>query len=197
MNGPEVVLVDKDSATAGRHWENEPHHILSVNANHSDIVKFGDNDEDYVRVRSQLRGILSESEGTIRNRFPRALVRSMRNVAWHAGSDLADSTISVNDALSPALSEDAQGQSLSLNLVVDHFDNKSVSRDKTYPPGPRLSSTPRHRTCFPRSLWLWSIHLSINARITIAISIIIAICIITAITLGIVIPAASPKPRYI
>ncbi|MCJ1318427.1 hypothetical protein MMC15_003755 [Xylographa vitiligo] len=108
MNGPEVVLVDKDSATAGRHWENEPHHILSVNANHSDIVKFGDNDEDYVRVRSQLRGILSESEGTIRNRFPRALVRSMRNVAWHAGSDLADSTISVNDALSPALSEDAQ-----------------------------------------------------------------------------------------
>ncbi|MCJ1282611.1 hypothetical protein MMC26_001936 [Xylographa opegraphella] len=190
MNGPEVVLVDKDSATAGRHWENEPHHILSVNTNHSDIVKFGDNDEDYVRVRSQLRRILSESEGIIRNRFRRNMVNPLQNLNWHSTSDLADSTIYVNDAASSHI----QGQTSSLESVVDRFDNKAVSRDQDYILEPE--SAPR-RTWFPRSLWHWSTQSSTNTRVSLAISIVIVICIVTAMTLTISIPAASPKPRYI
>ncbi|MCJ1385547.1 hypothetical protein MMC17_008670 [Xylographa soralifera] len=185
MNGPAVVLVDKDSATAGRYWENEPHHILSVNTNHSDIVKFGDNDEDYVRVRSQLRRILSESEGIIRGRFQRVMVSPLINFTWHSDSEIAESTTYISDAVSPT-SSDTQGQTSFLNYVVDHLDNKSMNRDKTYSPGPKFASTLHHRICFPWNLWLWSNHLSTNARI------IIVICVITAIVLGIL---AIPNHR--
>ena len=194
MNGPEVVLVDKDSATAGRHWENEPHHILSVNTNHSDIVKFGDNDEDYVRVRSQLRRIVNESEGIIRNRFPRVTANSLRNLTWRSGSDTADSTIYVDDAGSPTLTG-TQGQTSSLNLVVDRSDNKSASRHKIYGPRSHFANALHYRICFLRRLWIWLTDLSTGARVTLSICIIVAMCIITALTIGIVIPTASPKPR--
>ncbi|MCJ1394781.1 hypothetical protein MMC18_007661 [Xylographa bjoerkii] len=189
MNGTEVVLVDKDSATAGRHWENEPHHILSVNTNHSDIVRFGDNDEDYIRVRSQLRRILNESEGIIRNRFPRVMVSRSRNLTWRSDGEIADSTTYVNETVCPT-SSDTQGQTSPLSYEVDHFDNKSVSRDKTYPPVPDSTSTLPRRICFPRHLWLWLTRLSTNARIT------IAICLITAMSFGFVIPVGYATSRH-
>jgi hypothetical protein len=58
MSGPLRMLVDIYSATQGRPWENGEGFIEAINRNHSDLVKFGRNDEDYERVLAYLRRIV-------------------------------------------------------------------------------------------------------------------------------------------
>lgn len=52
------MLVDIHSATQGRPWENGEKFIEAINRNHSDLVKFTRNDEDYERVLAHLRRIV-------------------------------------------------------------------------------------------------------------------------------------------
>lgn len=58
MSGPLRMLVDIHSATQGRPWENGENFIDAINRNHSDLVKFSRNDEDYERVLAHLRRIV-------------------------------------------------------------------------------------------------------------------------------------------
>lgn len=55
MTGPRKILVDSTSATHGRPWETEAHHIHALNREHSDLVKFSIHDSDYDRVLAILK----------------------------------------------------------------------------------------------------------------------------------------------
>lgn len=59
MKGPLSILVDSSSAKHGRPWENEAHHCLALKRNHSELVKFSSNDEDYGRVLTELKRMAS------------------------------------------------------------------------------------------------------------------------------------------
>lgn len=57
MTGPRSVLVNSSSATHGRYWETEAHHVQALNKTHSDLVKFTSHDADYERVLSVLKSM--------------------------------------------------------------------------------------------------------------------------------------------
>lgn len=57
MNGPNVVLVTKSSATHCRPWEDGPEHMCAINRTHSNMVKFGQEDPDYERTLQRLGGL--------------------------------------------------------------------------------------------------------------------------------------------
>ncbi|RDW76075.1 hypothetical protein BP5796_06896 [Coleophoma crateriformis] len=68
MTGRETILVGSSSATHGRSWESQAHHIQAINRNHSDLVKFRNNDEVYSTVLAKLKSFTTKASGT---RFPR------------------------------------------------------------------------------------------------------------------------------
>ncbi|KAH0556219.1 hypothetical protein GP486_005853, partial [Trichoglossum hirsutum] len=70
MTGPRAVLVDSSSATHGRPWESEAHHIQAINRNHSDIVKFSLQDKYYYVVLQHLRQLAADAIDLTQNRFP-------------------------------------------------------------------------------------------------------------------------------
>lgn len=72
MTGRRTVLVDSSSATHGRSWEIEAHHIQALNRTHSEMVKFSSNDGDYDRVLAVLRRMASAAVLAI----PRAVTGS-------------------------------------------------------------------------------------------------------------------------
>ena len=45
-NGPKVLLVNPASATHGRSWETGDDYVVSLDGDHSSMVKFSDNDRD-------------------------------------------------------------------------------------------------------------------------------------------------------
>ncbi|OBT66968.1 hypothetical protein VE03_04238 [Pseudogymnoascus sp. 23342-1-I1] len=55
MEGPYAILVGQASATHGRPWENEAHHIQAINRAHSQLVKFRANDEVYRRILGTIK----------------------------------------------------------------------------------------------------------------------------------------------
>ena len=55
MSGPLTVLVDMYSATQGSLRERGEGYVEAINRNHSELVKFRRNDEDYERVLSLLK----------------------------------------------------------------------------------------------------------------------------------------------
>jgi hypothetical protein len=59
MKGPLSILVDSSSARHGRPRENEAHDCLALKRNHSELVKFSRNDEDYERVLAVLTRMAS------------------------------------------------------------------------------------------------------------------------------------------
>jgi hypothetical protein len=61
MKGPDAILVGTASATHGRHWENQAHHVQAINRDHSQLVKFKANDEVYDRVLSTLKDFVEEA----------------------------------------------------------------------------------------------------------------------------------------
>lgn len=61
MKGPDAILVGSASATHGRHWENQAHHVQAINRNHSQLVKFKANDEVYDRILGTLEDFVKEA----------------------------------------------------------------------------------------------------------------------------------------
>ncbi|ETS83080.1 hypothetical protein PFICI_04956 [Pestalotiopsis fici W106-1] len=60
MNGEHVVFVGSASATHCRPWENEAHHVLGLDRDHSALVKFRSRDQDYTKVRNILQEIVND-----------------------------------------------------------------------------------------------------------------------------------------
>lgn len=69
QTGPNVLMVSRDSATGATPEENQDD-IFSIDANHSDIVKFKNNAcPDYLNVRSRIIGLVQNAPGVISKRF--------------------------------------------------------------------------------------------------------------------------------
>jgi hypothetical protein len=77
MTGPPTILVDVSSATHGRPWEIEPHHIQPINRTHSTLVKFSCHDDDYERVLGTLRRLTSAAVKAIPRRATRLVPEVM------------------------------------------------------------------------------------------------------------------------
>lgn len=63
------MLVEHTSATHSSHVE-KPHNQISINADHSDIVKFTrEDDPDYVTVASRIKTLVRDGPDVVRARF--------------------------------------------------------------------------------------------------------------------------------
>ena len=69
MNGEKKVLVDRDSATHGRSYEEQIHKTHPINCNHSDMVKFSSNDNNYDRTLKVLEDIVDVSKNFVISRY--------------------------------------------------------------------------------------------------------------------------------
>ncbi|KND89201.1 Protein SERAC1 [Tolypocladium ophioglossoides CBS 100239] len=69
MKGPLAVLVTKSSATHCRPWEDGTEHMCAIDRTHSDMVKFGQHDNEYDKARGRLIG-LARRAVTRRRRGP-------------------------------------------------------------------------------------------------------------------------------
>ncbi|KAK1762028.1 hypothetical protein QBC33DRAFT_582006 [Phialemonium atrogriseum] len=58
MTGPIAALVTKSSATHCRPWESGPQHICAINRTHSEMVKFGPQDEEYDKAVQRIEGLI-------------------------------------------------------------------------------------------------------------------------------------------
>lgn len=78
--GPARIFVGVSSATHGRSWENEPHHIQAIDRDHSGLVKFSYYDEVYPGVRDRFREFSKDSVSVINSRFinKSGIVKSLR-----------------------------------------------------------------------------------------------------------------------
>jgi hypothetical protein len=65
MTGEPTILVDSASATHGRPWELEDHHVQAINRSHSDLVKFTKQDEVYEVVLDHLRRFSAIAEDVV------------------------------------------------------------------------------------------------------------------------------------
>jgi hypothetical protein len=64
-NGPKVLLVDPASATHGRPWETGDDYILSLDGDHSTMIKFSENDRDgYEQVCDVVQDFI-QNAGTV------------------------------------------------------------------------------------------------------------------------------------
>lgn len=61
MAGPTAVLVTKSSATHCRPWETGLEHICAIDRTHSEMVKFGPQDEEYEKVVEIIKGIVQRA----------------------------------------------------------------------------------------------------------------------------------------
>jgi hypothetical protein len=68
MKGRPAVLVHSSSATHGRPWECEAHHIQPVGKIHSDLVKYSVHDGVYARVLHVLQRYTKSAVTVIRDR---------------------------------------------------------------------------------------------------------------------------------
>ena len=61
--GPLAILVDRNSATHGRPFEEDNRHILPIARTHSNLIRFGTNDNIYLNhVKPTLKGLLEMSQ---------------------------------------------------------------------------------------------------------------------------------------
>ncbi|KAK4080934.1 hypothetical protein Trihar35433_2039 [Trichoderma harzianum] len=70
MTGPAAVLVSKSSATHCREWENGPQFICAINRTHSEMVKFGPEDDEYEKVVELIQGLVREARQTQERKYP-------------------------------------------------------------------------------------------------------------------------------
>ena len=69
-NGHCTLLVSPVSATCGRPWETSDEYVISLNGDHSTMVKFSENDRsDYPKVRDVLKSYINSAVPTIRSRM--------------------------------------------------------------------------------------------------------------------------------
>jgi hypothetical protein len=69
MAGNLAVLVGISSATHGRPWENQAHHIQAISRNHSDLVKFSSRDEIYYKILDQVKDFTEDAAKVVEARF--------------------------------------------------------------------------------------------------------------------------------
>lgn len=100
MTGPRSILVNSSSATNGRNWETEEHHVYGLNRTHWDLVKFSNHDADYDRVLVILKTMATAAISTIRSNHP-----GTRSEADNQNYELARnfSSVSINSDLSSAM----------------------------------------------------------------------------------------------
>lgn len=68
--GPLTLLVSPASATYGRGWEIGDDYTISLNGNHSDMVKFSEYDRDgYEKVCDVLKGFVRRANPVIKTRM--------------------------------------------------------------------------------------------------------------------------------
>jgi hypothetical protein len=67
--GPTALLVDSKSASCGRSWENGSEYKISLESDHSDLVKFEEYDNNYDHVLRVLHGFADEANKVIKKRF--------------------------------------------------------------------------------------------------------------------------------
>ncbi len=60
MEGPTACLVNQESATHGRAWENRNRFVIALNRSHSELVKFRKHEEDYEIVLDRINELLQE-----------------------------------------------------------------------------------------------------------------------------------------
>lgn len=66
MNGPKAMLVPAASATCGRDWEKGNEFEIAINADHSSMVKFSENDRDeYGKVSDVLHDFVQTAATVI------------------------------------------------------------------------------------------------------------------------------------
>ncbi|KIM99075.1 hypothetical protein OIDMADRAFT_19974 [Oidiodendron maius Zn] len=67
--GPKELLVTPASANLGRRWETSEDYIVSIDADHSDMVKFPQPDQDgYIKARYELRKFAEQAIVVIERR---------------------------------------------------------------------------------------------------------------------------------
>lgn len=69
MKGKPTVLVDSASAAHSRPWELEDRYVQAINRNHSDLVKFTKQDEDYEVVLHHLKRLSSLAVDVVQEHF--------------------------------------------------------------------------------------------------------------------------------
>jgi hypothetical protein len=87
MDGPPVVLVNESSATHGRPGEDLAHHVQGINRTHSDLIKFGRQDQEYYVVLGFLLDFADSAEEVVRRRFRDGLKRRFQEANGRAALD--------------------------------------------------------------------------------------------------------------
>jgi hypothetical protein len=77
-SGPKVMLVDAASATCGRSWETGDNYVVSLDGDHSSMIKFSENDRDgYEKVRDVVQAFVKQANTVIRARIQGSSKKSM------------------------------------------------------------------------------------------------------------------------
>ncbi|KAL6835807.1 ankyrin repeat-containing domain protein [Trichoderma sp. SZMC 28015] len=103
ISGPAAVLVSKSSATHCREWENGPQFICAINRTHSEMVKFGPEDDEYEKVVEFIQDLVREARKTqerkhpLRQISPEQIRKCLQSLAFE---HMQTRSSSVNDATS-------------------------------------------------------------------------------------------------
>ncbi|KAL7916598.1 hypothetical protein GGI35DRAFT_46526 [Trichoderma velutinum] len=103
IEGPAAVLVSKSSATHCREWENGPQFICAINRSHSEMVKFGPEDDEYEKVVELVQSLVREALQTQERRHisrqisPEQIQKCLQSLAFEQMQTRASG---VNDAIS-------------------------------------------------------------------------------------------------
>ena len=68
MNGFRALLVDKASASNGRHWEQDRNFVIGLPKDHSNLVKFSERDACYDRFCQYLERLVNKAGAVIQSR---------------------------------------------------------------------------------------------------------------------------------
>ena len=89
-NGPLALLVNPASATYGRAWETGNEYTFSLAGNHSDMIKFSNDRNDYPTVRSCLQQFTKQAALVIANRRKKCPEESESSDPNHLTSEQQD-----------------------------------------------------------------------------------------------------------
>ena len=94
MSGEPAVLVDRHSAKSGGFWEDQRSHLYPINCTHSDMVKFGEHDDDLDIILDRMTKFVYMAPAVIKYRWENhAEVSSPPNRKLVSGRLLSSSPI--------------------------------------------------------------------------------------------------------
>ncbi|KAI4862015.1 hypothetical protein F4820DRAFT_39340 [Hypoxylon rubiginosum] len=79
MDGPRAVLVSPQSASHCRPWEDGLEYRCPINRTHSEMVKFGPQDEEYEKVVERIKGIVRRAPSSAKSPLQPNLSENERN----------------------------------------------------------------------------------------------------------------------